>query len=350
MTETNRPEPGRSRPFIKWLALAVFVMGGAAAGVVGYQVYEDMRKDDLAFAAAKVAGTREHFEKYLIQFPEGRHTRDAMTEIEDLEWAATPKTVQGLSTFLDRHPDSLRSPEVRATLEDMVWDGARKASSISALEHYRQQFPAGRHAIEADAAIEKMVSCNRAYAAQELKALLDNRAHVSAGSVGASNVVSSKQGAPSSTTYFSGNTATTYHHDGVFTSQDGVRVNYRVTNNSLFLVYREVSGTVAFRTKAGAFWRGVAGGLLGAAIGSATAKGPDANANEAVIAGAKKGYDAAKKTEPVTITTAIRAGESYSGSAYLPSKFKVLNSEFTVEGIRAEIDESLLRQRLAPNC
>ncbi len=331
---------------IRFGVLAAIAAIAGSGSVVGYQYYSEAKKDGDAFALAKAGGTQEHFLAYVRQFPQGRHVEAANRAVDDAVWRDTPKTEGGLSSYVQRFPNGQYVAEARGKLDELAWAQASSRGDLVGLDNYLQKFPAGRYAVEAEQKLAGKLACNRQYAQNELSRLNGSSDLVAAGSQGANNVYSTKQGAAYSNTYFNGNTATTYHHDGSYQSQDGIRVNYRVRNNSLFLVYREVDGTVSFRTKAGAFWRGALGGWIGAAAGAAKTGDATQGAKE----GAKKGYDMAQHSERVTITTPIGPGESYNGSAFLSAKYKVLNSEFKVAGIRAEVSESLLRRKIAPGC
>lgn len=326
--------------------LAMVVAVSASGTVVGYQYYSEAKKDNDAFGIASAGGAQEHFQIYLRQFPQGRHVDEANRAVDEVVWRDTPQTGGGLSSYLQRFPNGQHAAEARGKLDDLAWAEATARGNLAALDSYLQKFPAGRHAVDAEGRLSEKLVCNKKYAQNEMARLGGGSELVAAGAEGASNVYSTKQGTPRSETYFNGNSATTYHHDGSYQSQDGIRVNYRVRNNSHFLVYREVVGTVSFRTKAGAFWRGLAGGWLGAAAGGATT----GDATQGMKDGAKKGYDMAQHSQQVSIATPILPGDSYTGSAFLSAKYKVLNSEFKVGSIRAEISESLLRQKIAPGC
>jgi hypothetical protein len=341
----NENGGGRSG-VLRFAAIAAFAAAGAAGAMIGYQKYGEIQKDDDAFALARGGGSPEHFVGYLQQFPQGRHAEEASKAVDDAVWRDTPPTVGGLSAYLERLPNGRHATEARVKLDDLAWAEATKKGGIAGFDAYLRQFPAGQYVSDAENRVAAKLACNRKYAQNELANLTGNSALVAAGTEGASNIYSTKQGTPRSDTYFNGNTATTYYHDGSYQSQDGIRVDYRVRNNSQFLLYREVDGTVSFRTKAGAFWRGVVGGWIGAAVGGAK----DGDATQGMKDGAKKGYDMAQHSERVTISSPLAPGDTYKGSAFLSAKYKVLNSDFKINTIRAEISESLLRRRIAPGC
>lgn len=334
----------------KYAIFAVVVGVTAAGGVVGFQQYQEISRDDQAFAIARSGGGVDHYNSYLRLYPQGRHVVEANNGIDDAVWKNTPQTVGGLGSYVRRFPNGLHLTEAQDKMDELAWSSASAQGSIAAYDTYVQQFPAGRHAEEAESKISARVACNTRYAQSELERLRGGSDLAAVGSDGAQNVYSTKQGTPSSNTYFSGNSATTYYHDGTYNSQDGIRVSYRIKNNSMFLVYREVAGTVSYRTKAGAFWRGAVGAWLGAALGGAKSDDPNQGMKDGAVNGAKAGYAAAEHSQNITIDTAIAPGAAYSGSTYVSSKFKVLNSDFKVQHIRAEIDEALLRRKVAPKC
>lgn len=335
---------------IKFGMAAVVVGAVGAGGVIGYQQYQELRRDDQAFQIAQAGGSVDHYNTYLRLYPQGRHATEANNGIEEAVWKSTPQTAGGLNAYLRRFPNGLHAFDAQERLDELAWTQANAQGTFTAYDSYAQQFPAGRHAQEVEAKVSAMVACNTRYARNELERLRGGGNLAEAGSEGASNIYSSKQGTPTSNTYFNGNSATTYYHDGTFTSQDSIRVSYRIKNNSMFLVYREVAGTVSYRTKAGAFWRGALGAWLGAAVGSVKSDDPNQGMKDGAVAGAKAGYAAAQHSQNVTVSSSISPGSNYSGSTYVPAKYKVLNSEFKVQHIQAEIDEALLRRKVAPGC
>lgn len=335
--------------------IGLYIIAAAMLSVVllsaigaGFYFYLESKKDSDAYFAAKTGGNKINFQRYLDQFPSGKYVADAQLAMDELDWQATPKNVAGYIAYLKERPTGTHAQEARQKADDQAWEEYGVKGGISGLRRYVEMFPDGKNAQLAKNKIEQRLSCNRAYAQNELSNAQRNGGAVQAESDGAANIYSRKQGTAYSTTHFSGDTATTYHHDGSYTSQDGVEVRYRISNNSKFLILDRVEGTVSFRTKAGVFWRGLVGGWLGAAA-SAT-KDPDRPINEGAAAGAKKGYEMAKHSESVVITQTLAPGETYQGRAYLSSKYKVLNSEFAVGRIQARISESLLEKKNAPGC
>lgn len=321
----------------------ILVAGGGA-----FISYTEAKKDNDAYEVASAGGSKPHFEAYLARFPGGKHVQSAQKALDDLDWQTAPRTIAGYSGYLKAHPNGSHAPEAREKVDAMAWESLGARGDILGMRRYLDQFPEGRHAKTARAKIDEQLSCNRAYAQRELAQVANLSGLVEASSEGASNLISRKQGTAYSTTQFSGNTATTYHHDGSYNSQDGVEVRYRITNDSKFLVFSRVEGTVSFRTKAGVFWRGLVGGWLGAAVGAA--RDPNNGMNEGAVAGAKKGYEMAKHSEAVVVAQALSPGESYHGRAYLKAKYKVMNSEFKAERIHATISEAMVEKKIAPGC
>lgn len=321
----------------------ILVVGGGT-----FSDYAESRKDNDAYALATKGGSKDHFDSYLSQFPNGKHAQSAKSALDELDWQATPQSVSGYTAYLKVRPNGTHANDAREKLDNFAWESLGVRGDTRGMRRYLEQFPEGRNAKAARAVIDKKLSCNRAFAQKELAAVNGAGGLVDAGSEGASNLTSRKQGSAYSTTNFSGNTATTYHHDGSYTSQDGVEVRYRITNNSKFLIFSRVDGTVSFRTKAGVFWRGLAGGWLGAATGAA--RDPNSGMSEGAVAGAKKGYEMAKHSEAVVVSKALGPGESHHGVAYLKAKYKVMNSEFKAERIQATISDAMLEQKTAPGC
>jgi len=326
------------------LVFALVIVGGGFAGYV----YIESRKDNEAYERALAGGSKAHLNAYLAEYPGGRHVGQAHRAIDELDWQATSKNVPGYLAYLKLHPQGAYAAQAREKADDLTWDHLNRRGNIAALEEYLDVFPEGKSASLARGQIEKKLACNRSYAQQELAKLQAQGGLVDAASEGAENRYSRKQGTAYSTTHFSGKTATTYHHDGSYTSQDGVEIRYRVTNGSRFLVYERIEGEVSFRTKAGVFWRGLLGGWIGAGVGSA--RDSQNGMQDGAVAGARKGYEMASHKDKVVITQRLGPGETYSGSAYLRAKYKVLNSDFKAERIQAAISEPLLKRNTAPGC
>lgn len=346
MVSTVQPEQKKIGLYILGGAVlaALILLGGGG----GFYFYVEAKKDNDAFALAQAGGTPSHYQTYLAQFPTGKHVPTVQKTLDELEWQATPRNVAGYTSYLKNRPNGIYAREAREKADDLVWASHGARGTVAGMRQYLELFPEGKNAQQARTQIEAKLTCNRTYAKQELAKVESLSGLVAANSDGASNLVSRKQGTAYSTTHYSGNYATTYHHDGSYSSQDGVEVRYRITNDSKFLVFSQVEGTVSFRTKAGAFWRGLAGGWLGAAVGAT--RDPNNGLNDGAVAGAKKGYEMAKHSEKVVISQSLAPGETYQGRAYMNAKYKVLNSEFKAERIRASISEAMLERAVAPGC
>ncbi|MDR2164372.1 MAG: hypothetical protein LBO79_01810 [Zoogloeaceae bacterium] len=325
------------------MVFALTLVGGGW----GVYVYLGSKEDSDAYALAKKNGDKSDFEEYLARFPNGRHVSDTKRSLDDLEWKVVPKTLHGYTAYLESHPNGAHAEEARKQVDSLAWE--EYGDSVSGMTKYLELFPSGKNAELAKSKIEKKLSCNRAFARRKQELVNSGKGGTDSGSEGAENIYSRKQGTPTAHTQFSGGTATTYYHDGVYTSQDGVEVRYRIANNTKFLVFRRVEGEIFFRTRSGVFWRGMAGALFGGAWNAAKAGRSEVGASD-MIAGAKKGYDRAKRTKNITITQTLRPGEIYRGSSYQPAKYKVLNSGFQVKKIQAEISEDLVKTRTAPGC
>ena len=304
------------------------------------------KADDLAGLTYTGEGNVSGLRQYLEIFPQGRKASEAKTAIEELEWQAVPKNVSGYIAYLKSYPNGRHAEEARIQADDLAWSDYAGKGNVSGLRQYLEIFPEGMKADEAREGIERKLRCNRAYAEKELMEVAKLGGVVEAKSDGASNQFSTRQGRAYSNTYFNSGSMTTYYHDGSYTSQEGVEVRYHINNNSRFLVFNSVEGTASFRTRAGA----IAKGLLGAWLGGAALAAQGKSTDEALVGGAKKGYDWARHSQKIVITEAIQPGHSYAGRVSMKAKYKVLNSEFKAERIRAVISEPLLEQTTAPGC
>jgi hypothetical protein len=224
-----------------------------------------------------------------------------------------------------------------------IQESIEAAQRIAELERQRQEEASKKKAL---------IACNRHYAEKEMAQLSIYSNLIKANKEGSGDVYSTKQGTPTSTTYFDGDYATTYYHDGSYSSVDGFKIRYKIKNNSNFMIYKEITAKIIYYTKRGGFWSG----LLGAAAGgAAAAKVSEDNNPLAIGAGAIIGSMAgrallARNTEEFKIYPDLSPGQTYSGSRFISTSSGEDESDLKILTIRAEISESELSKTISPDC
>jgi hypothetical protein len=335
---------------VLYIAIGAFIFAlTLIGGGWGVYTYIEAKKDGDAYERAARNGDKNSLENYLTQYPDGRYVAEAKRSIDDLDWQAIPRNLQGYMAYLKSHPNGVHAAEARQHADNLAWIEYGDGGSIRGMKKYLEFFPSGNNADVAKSKIKKKRSCNLAFAQHELELVNSFKGGIDSGTEGAENIYSKKQGTAYSNTNFSGGTATTYYHDGSYTSQDGIEVRYRISNNSKFLVFRRIEGEISFRTRSGALWRGVAGALIGGAWNAVKNGRENPNLND-ITDGAKKGYDKAKHIDKVVISQILGPGEVYRGRSYQSAKHKVLNSDFQIKKIQAEISDDLVERNTAPGC
>lgn len=191
------------------------------------------------------------------------------------------------------------------------------------------------------------ISCTRRYAESELQGILSL---TSGTKVGADSVYSTKQGTPTATTYFNGGVATTFYHDGQYTSRDGVQLNYRVKNNSRYLRYKKIEAVATYRSTGGVVGGLAKGAFLGALAGAAMSKEDASPMAAGAALGALAGAAGSLNTKPVIVYANIPPGGELRDSVFFSSMTGEFSSDFRISSIQAEIDESALWSSLAPGC
>ena len=130
--------------------------GGRYAGLCAQLIAE---LDEKGWAAACQAGTQAAFDGYLADFPYGRHTDDCRARLDDLPWkeACRLGTVEAYEVYRLQHPGR-HTAEIDAALltlsDDADWARAQASLGTAGFRDYLNLHPTGKHAAEAQAAIE----------------------------------------------------------------------------------------------------------------------------------------------------------------------------------------------------
>ena len=130
--------------------------GGRYAGLCAQLIAE---LDEKGWAAACQVGTQAAFDGYLADFPYGRHTDDCRACLDDLPWmeACRLGTVEAYEAYRQQYPGR-HTAEIDAALltlsDDADWARAQASQGTAGFRDYLNLHPAGKHAAEAQAAIE----------------------------------------------------------------------------------------------------------------------------------------------------------------------------------------------------
>ncbi|MCB9304850.1 MAG: hypothetical protein H6566_29830 [Lewinellaceae bacterium] len=122
-------------------------------------------KDDNEWNLAQRERTVRAFERYLRQFPQGEHRRQAENLIQEIkviqpEWERTKRknTPAAYQNFLEKYrfrsdKYSELAEEELEQLEEQYWKKARSRNTIREYRNYLSSFPSGSYAEEAEGRI-----------------------------------------------------------------------------------------------------------------------------------------------------------------------------------------------------
>lgn len=100
--------------------------------------------------------TIEAYEAYLRDEPAGEHAAEARRRIDDLRWAATPKTPEGARAYLERWPEGWNRGNAEAILQGLEFQEALDKGTRDALQLFLGKYPEGVFAAEAQRRLESM--------------------------------------------------------------------------------------------------------------------------------------------------------------------------------------------------
>ena len=213
----------------KYALFAVIVAGAGTGGVFGYRHYQEISRDDQAFQTARAGGSVDHYNAYLRQYPQGRHTVEANEGIDDAVWKTIPRTVGGLGTYLHRFPNGLHATEAQESLDELAWKQATDQGTFAAYDSYAQSPPAAMPATPR----RRSRRWPPAAPAMPGRTGSAERRRRRPGPVGRGlEHLQQQAGHPISNTY-QRQQRHHHYHDGVCTSRQHP-VGYRIKNNSLF--------------------------------------------------------------------------------------------------------------------
>ena len=135
--------------------------------------FENQEEDDKAFYQAQDTNTTIAFEKYIINYPAGKHVQEANDAIdlikqnsETADWtlAKNAGTIKAYSDFIIKYPETSHKTEAENTIlkiEDKLdFSIAQTANTCQAYEAYLQQHPQGKHKSEAQNKTAELCNSN----------------------------------------------------------------------------------------------------------------------------------------------------------------------------------------------
>ena len=113
-------------------------------------------KDNIAWGNTS---TKEDYQKYLVDYPNGLHKEDAAKYIEHWDetvlWRdyASKNTIAAFNEYLEKYPAGLFTAEARQGInsikDDEAWSTALETNTLQGYRFYAIQFPGGKHNDEA---------------------------------------------------------------------------------------------------------------------------------------------------------------------------------------------------------
>jgi hypothetical protein len=96
------------------------------------------------------------YEAYLAKEPTGEHAAEARRRIDDLRWAALPKTPEGARAYLDAWPNGRNRGNAEAILQGEAFREAADEGTRESLQLFLGRYPRGVYAAEAQRLLEAM--------------------------------------------------------------------------------------------------------------------------------------------------------------------------------------------------
>ncbi|MCD4735755.1 MAG: hypothetical protein K8R53_06900, partial [Bacteroidales bacterium] len=115
------------------LVIVLFVTGCSSDG------------DNQAWEEHQQTNTIEAYEKYIADFPEGKHVADAHGNIQDIIFTEVENEPSGLLEIFDNYDQKYPDGKYQSDFEELIYKEASSQNSVQAFEDYLQRFPDGKH-------------------------------------------------------------------------------------------------------------------------------------------------------------------------------------------------------------
>ena len=125
------------------LALAIFTIGC----------------ESMAYKSASKTNTVEALTQFLEKHPDSEFAAEARAKIETLEFEAAKKTdsIETYEQYLKKYPESGFADEIKSRIKTLPFENARKINTIEGYERFLQEYPDSKFAGEARSLTTKFV-------------------------------------------------------------------------------------------------------------------------------------------------------------------------------------------------
>jgi eukaryotic-like serine/threonine-protein kinase len=117
------------------------------------------------WAQASNSNDSSQLEQYLSTYPNGTHTQEAQSKLQDLAWnRISLDDANALDDYIKRFPSSSHASEATRRVDDLRWSNTSK-NSTSALNDFLSRYPGSSHRADAQAQLNQLVAANNTKAA-----------------------------------------------------------------------------------------------------------------------------------------------------------------------------------------
>ena len=151
---TNRtPQKGKRKGSrrLGWLIAILVLLAIACAGTYFYYTYWMEQKEKADYARLDGVTNPEFYQQFLIDYPKSKHydeinERMQLLLAEKADWENLQKNIsrKNISSFLQKHPESLRQRACEDMLDSIDWQDALTIGTEEAITDYLHHHPSGR--------------------------------------------------------------------------------------------------------------------------------------------------------------------------------------------------------------
>jgi hypothetical protein len=114
---------------------------------------------------ARNSSDPSQIEQYLAKYPNGAHTAEGQSRLQELIWNRTkPDDIGELETYVGRFPSSPHAQEAVRHIDDIHWNRINKQNSAAVTE-FLGRYPGSAHRSEAQSILNQLASTNEKVAA-----------------------------------------------------------------------------------------------------------------------------------------------------------------------------------------
>jgi eukaryotic-like serine/threonine-protein kinase len=114
---------------------------------------------------ARNSSEPSQIEQYLAKYPNGAHTAEGQSRLQELIWNRTkPDDIGALETYVGRFPSSPHAQEAVRRIDDIHWNRINKQNS-GAITEFLGRYPGSAHRSEAQSILNQLASTNEKVAA-----------------------------------------------------------------------------------------------------------------------------------------------------------------------------------------